>query len=134
MSYRCQLYFSVIAYQSIVPVSPVDISSATAPLPTLHQLFGTDSQKTSVSLHILPTELLISPILRSHSPLLHSIHDGKQNSLRYPIPVLLLHHHTSANITDCNRSTTLSPRLDLPGFFTGPPKKKFLFFCCLFFF
>jgi len=50
-------------------------SSATAPLPTLHQLFGTDSQKTSVSLHILPTELLISPILRSHSPLLLSIHD-----------------------------------------------------------
>ena len=35
-------------------------SSATAPLPTLHQLFGTDSQKTSVSSHILPTELLIS--------------------------------------------------------------------------
>jgi len=50
-------------------------SSATAPLPTLHQLFGMDSQKTSVSLHILLTHLLISPILRSHSPLLHSTHD-----------------------------------------------------------
>src|SRR6218665_830260 len=50
-------------------------SSATAPLPRLHQLFGTDSQKPSVSSHILPTELLISPILRSHSPLLLSIHD-----------------------------------------------------------
>src|SRR6218665_779274 len=37
-------------------------SSATAPLPTLHQLFGTDSQKTSVSLHILLTHFLISPI------------------------------------------------------------------------
>ena len=34
-----------------------------------------DSQKTSVSLHILLTHLLISPILRSHSPLLHSTHD-----------------------------------------------------------
>jgi len=44
-------------------------------LPTLHQLLGTDSQKTSISLHILLTELLISPILRSHSPLLLSIHD-----------------------------------------------------------
>src|SRR6218665_2593878 len=42
---------------------------------TLHQVFGTDSQKTSVSSHILPIELLISPILRSHSPLLLSIHD-----------------------------------------------------------
>src|SRR6218665_2712780 len=37
-------------------------------------------------------------------------------SVLYPIPVPLLHHHTSAMITDCNRSTTLSPRLDLPGF------------------
>ena len=36
----------------------------------LHQLFGTDSQKTSVSLRILLTHLLISPILRLHSPLL----------------------------------------------------------------
>src|SRR6218665_1801010 len=35
---------------------------ATAPLRTLHQLVGTDSQKTSVSLHILLTRLLISPI------------------------------------------------------------------------
>src|SRR6218665_1344891 len=51
------------------------LSSATAPLPTLHQLFGTDSQKTSVSLLILLTHLLISPILRSHSPLLHCTHD-----------------------------------------------------------
>src|SRR6218665_3179643 len=30
--------------------------------------------------------------------------------------MLGLRHHTSAIITDCNRSTTLSPRLDLPGF------------------
>ena len=67
---------------------------------------------------------LISPILRSHSPLLLSIHNRKQNSLRYPIPVLLLHHHTSAIITDCNRSTTLSPRLDLPGFWSGTETKR----------
>src|SRR6218665_2370819 len=47
----------------------------------------------------------------------------KQNSLRYPIPVPLLHHHTSAIITDCNRSTTLFPWLDLPGFLPGTETK-----------
>ena len=62
-------------------------SSATAPLPTLHQFFGTDSQKTSVSLLILLTHLLISPILRSNSPLLHPTHDWKPNYLSYPNPV-----------------------------------------------
>src|SRR6218665_2183277 len=50
-------------------------SFASAPLSALHQLFGTDSQKTSISLFILLTHLLISPILRLHSSLLHSTHD-----------------------------------------------------------
>ena len=36
-----------------------------------------------------------------------------------PIMAGALHHHTSAIITDCNRSTTLSLRLDLPGFWPG---------------
>src|SRR6218665_22485 len=62
--------------------------------------------------------------LQPYSPLLHSTHDWKQNSLRYPIPVPLLHHHTSAIITDCNRSTTLSPRLDLPSFLPGTETKR----------
>src|SRR6218665_2165855 len=48
----------------------------------------------------------------------------QQNSLRYPIPVPLLHHHTSAIITDCNRSTTLFPWLDLPGFLSGTETKR----------
>src|SRR6218665_434550 len=46
------------------------------------------------------------------------------NSLRYPIPVPLLHHHTSTIITDCNRSTTLFPWLDLPGFLPGTETKR----------
>src|SRR6218665_1530510 len=45
-------------------------------------------------------------------------------SLRYPIPVPLLPHHTSAIIPDCNRSTMLSPRLHLPGFLPGTEKKR----------
>jgi len=79
------------------------------------------TQKTSV---ILLTHLLIPPILRSHSPLQHSTHVWKQNSLRYPISVPLLHHHTSAIITDCNCSTMLSPWLDLPGFWPGTETKR----------
>ena len=55
---------------------------------------------------------------------IHSTHDWKQNSLRYPIPVPLLHHHTSAIITNCNRSTTLFPWLDLPGFWPGTETKR----------
>src|SRR6218665_1161390 len=39
--------------------------------------FGTDSQKTSASLQILLTHLLISSILRSHSPLLHFTHESR---------------------------------------------------------
>src|SRR6218665_2085606 len=57
-----------------LPYHPL-LSSSTAPFSTLHQLFGTDSQNTSASLQILLTHLLISSILRSHSPLLHSTHD-----------------------------------------------------------
>jgi len=63
------------------------------------------------------------PPLALSSPTFHSRlktelfkNDLKQNSLRYPIPAPLLHHHTSAIITNCNRSTTLFPRFDLPGF------------------
>ena len=33
-----------------------------------------------------------------------------------PIPILLVRHDTSATTTGYNRSPTLSPRLDLPGF------------------
>src|SRR6218665_3953320 len=47
------------------------------------------------------------------------------NTLRYPITVPLLHHrHTSAIITDCNRSTTLSPLLDLSGSRLGTETKQ----------
>src|SRR6218665_2578697 len=63
------------------------------------------------------------PLLALSSPTFHSRlktelfkNDLKQNSLRYPIPAPLLHYHTSAIITNCNRSTTLFPRFDLPGF------------------
>ena len=79
---------------------------------------------TSVRLHILLTHLLMSPILGSHCPVLHSTHNWKQNYLRYPIPGRLLHHDTSAIIADCNRSTTLSPRLDLSGFLPGTETKR----------
>jgi len=41
-----------------------------------------------------------------------------------PILVPLLHHHASAIITDCNRSATQSPRLDLPGFWLGTETKR----------
>ena len=57
------------------PLVSSSLKFCNVPLSTLHQFFGTNSQKTSVSLHILITHLLISPILRSHSPLLHSTHD-----------------------------------------------------------
>src|SRR6218665_3701973 len=46
------------------PVS-FSLKFCNVPLSTLHQFFGTNSQKTSVSLHILITHLLISPILPS---------------------------------------------------------------------
>jgi len=66
----------------------------------LHQLFGTDSQKTSVSLLILLTHLLISPILRLHFSQLHSIHNWKPSSSSYishpysiPAPQHIRNHH-----------------------------------------
>ena len=100
-------------------------SSATVPQPMLHQLFGTDSRKTSGSLLIFfLTHLSISPIIRLLYPLLHSTHDWRPNSLTYPIPILLLRHNTSAITTDCNRSPTLSPRLDILRFWPGTEKKR----------
>ena len=68
-----------------------------------------DSLKTFVSLLTLLTYLLISSVLCSHSPRLHSIHD-------YPIPILLQRRDTSAITTDCNLSPTLSLWFDPPGF------------------
>src|SRR6218665_2355125 len=47
-STRSSSYLSL----SRLPVSS-SLKFCNAPLPTLHQLFGTDSQNTSVSLHIL---------------------------------------------------------------------------------
>src|SRR6218665_76169 len=37
----------------------------------------------------------------------------EDRTLSYPISILLLRHHTSTIITDCNRISILSPRLDL---------------------
>src|SRR6218665_672371 len=67
----------------LMQVIPSDVLVTSRPIgllclvPTMLQLFGTDSQKTSVGLLILLTHILISPtcILRSHSPLLHFTHD-----------------------------------------------------------
>ena len=90
----------------------------------LHQLFGTDSKWTSVSLLILLTHLLTWPILRLHSPLLFSTHDWRPNSSICPIPILLLRHDTTAITTDCNRSPTLSPLLELTRFWPGTGTKR----------
>jgi len=72
-------------------------SPATAPYSMLHQLFGADSQKTSVSLLILltVTHLLISPLLSSHFPLQLSTHDWKPNSSNHPILILVSRHEPS---------------------------------------
>src|SRR6218665_1102697 len=67
----------------------------------LLQLFGTDSQKTSVSLLILLSRLLNSSLLRLYCPLLHLTHNGRPNSSSDPIPIPLLCHHTPMDI-DCN--------------------------------
>jgi len=69
-------------------------------------------------------QLLISPILRLHSHLLHSTHDWRPNSLSYPIPLPLLCHHTSSIITDCK--PTLSPQLDFPDFDLAPKREAWL--------
>ena len=92
----------------------------------LSQFQTPESKKTSINLHILLTHLLISPILRTSArTLLCYIPLSTENrTLRCPILVLFLHHHTSAIITDCNRSTTLFPRLDLPGFWPGTERKR----------
>src|SRR6218665_2103078 len=59
---------------SLPPVS-YSLNFCNRSFATLHQLFRTDYQKTCVSLLILLTHISISPIFRSHSPLLHSTHD-----------------------------------------------------------
>ena len=48
----------------------------------------------------------------------------QNRTLSYSTLVPLLHHHTSAIITDCNRCTMLSPRPDLPGFWTDNETKR----------
>src|SRR6218665_334039 len=55
---------------------------------------------------------------------------GRQKTNK-KIPVLLLHHHTSAIITHCNRSTTLSLRLDFPDFDLAPKRNEKLGYCVL---
>jgi len=70
------------------------------------------------------TNRLSSSLIRLHSPLLHSTHDWRPNSSSYPILILLLSLQTSAIITDCNRSSTLSPGLGLTGFSNGTETKQ----------
>src|SRR6218665_2284781 len=54
------------------------------------------------------------PPLALSSATFHSRLKTELFKISYSAP--LLHHPASAIITVCNRSTTLSPRLDLPGF------------------
>jgi len=61
-----------------------------------------------------------------HSPLLHSTNDWRTNSSIYPILFLLLCHHMSANITVYNRSSTLSPWIDLLDFDLAPNEMRSL--------
>ena len=82
------------------------------------------------SLFILLTHLLISPLIRLHS-LLHSTRNWRLNSLRYSIPIPLLRHHASAIITDCNHSPSLSPWLDLAGFWPGTKRNEKFGYCGL---
>src|SRR6218665_618708 len=65
-------------------------------------LFGMASQKTSDNLLILLTRLLISPLLRLHSPLLLSAHDSIPNSILTLLLLHVCHHH---------RETCLTPAL-----------------------
>jgi len=88
-------------------------SSATAPLPTLHELWnGLPKDLCQFAHPPNPPLNFAYPPLALYSATFHS----RLNSLSYPIPVPLLHHHTSTIITDCNRSPMLSPRLNLSGF------------------
>src|SRR6218665_3454969 len=71
--------------------------------------------------------LLISSILRLHSPLLHSTHDWRPNSSSYRIPILPLRHDTSAITTDCNRSGVALrclPGLTFPDFDLAPKRNE----------
>ena len=67
----------------------------------LCQLFGTDSQKTCVTLLIVLSCLLITLLLGSHSSLLFSTHVWRPNSSGYHILILLVCHHMSTIITNC---------------------------------
>ena len=81
-----------------------------------------NSQNTLVSLLILLSRLLISPLVRLHSPLLLFTHHPKTlllNLVSYTDYRLLMCHHTNTIITDCSHSLTLSPRLDLSGCLPG---------------
>ena len=57
-----------------------------------------------------------------HSPQLQSTNDWRPNSSSYPILNLLLSHHASIVITDCNQLHAL-PQLDYPGFWPGSEDK-----------
>src|SRR6218665_1684820 len=88
-------------------------SSATAPLPTLHQLFGTDSQKTSVSPN--PPLNFIYPRLALSSATFHSRLKTELFKISYPDSTPATPHvHPHHPLHPYN--PTLSPRLDLPGF------------------
>jgi len=98
-------------------------SPATAPLPTLHQLFGTNSQKTSVSLLILLTLLLISPLLGLNSPLLIPL--TTEDWTLYKISNLIFHSCATTRPPSSPIATTLSPpRLDVLGFWPGTETKR----------
>ena len=54
----------------------------------------------------------------------HSTEDRTLQAVRPIRTILLLRHDTSATTTGYNRSPTLSPRLDLPGFWHGTETKR----------
>jgi len=64
------------------------------------------------------------PLFFTVWPLLFTEWLGLHIALHSPIPILLLRHDTSATTTGYNRSPTLSPRLDLPGFWPGTKTKR----------
>ena len=67
-----------------------------------------------------PRPNLTYPPLALSSATLHS----RLKTKLCPIPILLLRHDTSATTTGHNHSPTLSPRLDLPGFWPGTETKR----------
>jgi len=89
------------------------------------------SNKTSVSLHIFLTHLLISPILRSHSPLLRSTHGWKQNSLN----ILSRFHSCTITRPPSSQTATIAPRcfpgLTFPDFDLAPKRNERFGYCGL---